>query len=360
MNSLSLFPQEETHMFYVGVDLHKKTISVCLVDRERNVLERKRLFCAEPERIKEFFVMWRLQHGPFELTVEATASYEWFLELVEPLAERVVLAHPGKLRVIAESTRKSDKLDAQVLAEFLALDMIPEAYRPTPRQREHRVLVRHRQRIQKQITAAKNTIRRILSNSNQDLGSLFTKAGREYLRTVELSRADRFAVDQLCDQLQLLAVQLKQADQELAAFAAEGSDRETEDRQLLQSIPGVGTVTSDVVLAELGDTRRFPCAKKVIAYSGLAPGQRESAGKRKDLHIEKTGPRLLRWSLVEAAWRLVHRDPYWKSVFERIARHTGRKKKAIVAIARRLLGLMYALLKSRQAYRGPWELTEAA
>jgi transposase len=347
-------------MNFVGVDLHKKTITVCIVDRERRVLERKRLFCDQPERIKEFFTMWRLRQGPFEVTVEATASYEWFLELVEPLAERVVLAHPGKLRVIAESTRKSDKLDAQVLAEFLALDMIPQAYRPTPRQREHRVLVRHRQRIQKHITAAKNTIRRILSHSNQDVAGLFTRAGREYLRTVELSRADRFAVDQLCDQLNLLAVQLKAVDRQLAAFAVEASEREAEDRTLLCSIPGVGTVTTDVVLAEVGDVRRFPNAKKVIAYSGLAPGQRESAGKRKDLHIEKTGPRLLRWSLVEAAWRLVRHDPYWRSVFERIARHTGRKKKAIVAIARRLLGLMYALLKSRQTYRGPWELTAAA
>jgi len=63
--------------------------------------------------------------------VEATASYEWFLRLVESSADRVVLAHPNKLRVIAESTRKSDKLDAQVLAEFLALDMISEAWRPT-------------------------------------------------------------------------------------------------------------------------------------------------------------------------------------------------------------------------------------
>lgn len=347
-------------MFFVGVDLHKKTISICIVDRGRTVRERRRLYCSEPEVIREFLLMWRLRHGPFQLVVEATASYEWFLELVEPLAERVLLAHPGKLRVIAESTRKSDKLDAQVLAEFLALDMIPEAYRPTPRQREHRVLVRHRQRVQKQITAAKNAARRILAHSNQDFGGLFTRAGRERLRTLPLSRADRFTVDQLCDQLDRLAVALKSVDAELAGFAAEGSERELEDRELLRSIPGVGTVTIDVVLCELGDVRRFCSAKKVVAYSGLAPGQRESAGKRKDLHIEKTGPRLLRWTLVEAAWRLVRGEPYWAAVFERIARHTGRRKKAIVAVARRLLSVMYAVLKSRQPYCSPWREAAAA
>lgn len=70
------------------------------------------------------------------------------------MAERAVLAHPKKLRIIAESTRKSDRLDAQVLAEFLALDMIPVSYRPTPRQREHQVLVRQRIGIQRRITSA--------------------------------------------------------------------------------------------------------------------------------------------------------------------------------------------------------------
>jgi hypothetical protein len=81
---------------------------------------------------------------PFQLVVESTSCYEWFVELAEPLADRVVLAHPRKLRVIAESTRKTDRLDAQVLAEFLALGMIPEAHRAPPRLREHRTLVRHR------------------------------------------------------------------------------------------------------------------------------------------------------------------------------------------------------------------------
>jgi transposase len=78
------------------------------------------------------------------VVVEATASYVWFVELVEPWAEKVVLADPKKLRVIAESTKKTDRLDAQVLTEFLVLDMIPESYQPTPWLRQHRALVRHR------------------------------------------------------------------------------------------------------------------------------------------------------------------------------------------------------------------------
>src|SRR5262245_28448796 len=127
-------------MISVGIDLHKKTITLCAVNQERKVLQRQTLACADPVKIRAWFASL----SPFQAVIEATASYEWLWELLEPLAQRLVLAHPQKLRVIAESTRKSDRLDAQVLAEFLALGMIPEAYRPTPRQRQHRARVRPR------------------------------------------------------------------------------------------------------------------------------------------------------------------------------------------------------------------------
>jgi transposase len=130
-------------MFFIGVDLHKRTLSVCVMVQEgaqRQVVARQTLATASPQSLVEFLGHWT----PFQLVVEASASHEWFVQLVEPLADRVLLAHPGKLRVVAESTRKTDKLDVQVLAEFLALGMIPEAHRPSPRVREHRGLVRQR------------------------------------------------------------------------------------------------------------------------------------------------------------------------------------------------------------------------
>src|SRR3979411_648681 len=118
-------------MFFVGIDLHKKTISLCVVNQERQVLQRRLLHCCQPDKIREVFA----ELGPFQAGVGARGRYERLWQLLAPLAERLLLAHPKKLRIIAESTRKSDRLDAQVLAEFLALDMIPQAYRPTPRPR---------------------------------------------------------------------------------------------------------------------------------------------------------------------------------------------------------------------------------
>lgn len=117
--------------------MHKRLVVACVVevqDGKRVVVERGRWLNQDTAGMKGFL---RAQ-VPFQLVVESTSYYEWFVELAEPLADRVVLAHPRKLRVIAESTRKRDRLDAQVLAEFLALGMIPEAHRAPPRLREHR------------------------------------------------------------------------------------------------------------------------------------------------------------------------------------------------------------------------------
>jgi transposase len=318
---------------------------MAVVDASRNLLHRRRFSNLDTEGMKVFLKSLKR----CQLTVEATASYEWFVGLAEPIVKRIVLAHPGKLRIIAQSTRKSDNLDARVLAEMLALDQIPASYRPTPRQREHRMYVRHRQYLQRKITAIRNKMRRLLSNHNQDRADLFTRQGIAYMTSLDLPAADRFCLEQLRDQWMSYRMQLKQANDRLKEFAAEGGEEEQKDRELLQTIPGVGIVTTDVVLSELADWQRFSSLKKATAYAGIAPGQRESAGKRKALHIEKAGSALLRWALVQSAWQLARRSPYWWTVYKNLKERTGSKK-AIIAVARRLLGVCYSVLKHRQPY----------
>jgi transposase len=319
-----------------------------VVNKERKPLEQRKMPCLDEEALRTYFAA----QPPFQLTVEATASYEWFVKLVEPWADRIVLAHPKKLRIIAESTRKSDKIDARVLAEFLALDMIPESYRPTPRQREHRVLVRQRVHVQRRIASVKNKIRRILSNYNADVQNLFTRQGFEYLAGVEVSAADRFVLDQLTEHYDLFQKHKAAAQTRLRKFAASAPPAEAEARAVLASIPGVGPLTVNVVLSELGDIRRFRSQKEVAAYAGLVPSRRESAGKVKQGGITKEGSRLLRWILVEAAWRLTSKTRRWSRPYDRLAARKG-KKRAIVAIARRLLCVMTSMLQSGQAYYWP-------
>ena len=337
-------------MKYVGVDLHKKSITLCVMVKvrgQRKVVARRTLACSQPEQIRAFFASL----GKFQLVVEATASYEWFFRLVEDIADRLVLAHPKKLRIIAESKHKSDKIDARVLAEFLALDMIPEAYRPSPRVREHRVLVRHRCSLQGKITSVKCKLRQKLAQYNADIADLFTQKGRAYLAELKVSAADRFEIEALCQQLELFQEQMKQVDRKLKEFAAKGPAHEREAREVLETIPQIGPVTIDVVLSEVGDWRRFRNAKQVVAYAGLDPGSRRSDKKRYDLHITREGSPRLRWALVEAAWRVVNHLRRWGWIYEKIKRNTGSAKKAIVAVARRLLCVMFAMLRTGQRYR---------
>jgi transposase len=331
---------------YVGIDLHKKTIVLCVMNQGRKVTHRRTFACGETAAIRDFFAALR----PFRAVVEATASYEWLVALIEPLADKVLLAHPGKLRVIAESDKKTDKHDAFVLAEYLALGKIPEAFRPSPRQREHRALVRHRQGLKHSTTALKNRMRRIASDYNADRKDLFTAEGWAALQAVSLRDADRFVLGQLHDQWEHLEGQLRALARRLKAFAAAAPPREAEARAKLATVPGVGPVTTDVIVSELGDVRRFHSAKAVCKYAGLVPAVRQTGGKKsKDLPITKTGSPLLRWALVEAAWRVTRQSAAWGRTYERIKTRAGGKK-AIVAVARRLLCVLYAMLRDGTNY----------
>jgi transposase len=337
-------------MLYVGVDLHKQVIKLCVIQivrGKREIVARRKFACRETQGIRAFFEELKC----FQVVVEATAAYEWFFLLIEDLADRLVLAHPKKLRVIAESTRKTDKIDAEVLAVFLALDMIPEAYRPSPRIRQYRVLVRHRRWISRRITAAKAKIRNKMAQYNADIAELFTRRGKIYLAELALGASDRFETDALWEQLQLLNRQLREVDVELAKFSETAPLAEQEARAILASIPLIGPVTIDVVLSELGEWRRFRGAKAVVDFAGLSPGVRQSAGRCHELSITKEGSRLLRWAMIQAAWRLAIRSPRWNRLYLRLQQNTGSKKKAIVGVARQLLCVMFSLLQSGQTYR---------
>jgi transposase len=344
-------------MKYVGVDLHKQLIVLCVVELQagrRKVVARRSLRCGDVAAIHEFLSAL----GPFQIAWESTAAYEWFAELAEPLAERMVLVHPRKMRIIAESRRKTDKLDAQILAEFLAADELPQAWRPTPRVRQHRTLVRQRDRLVRRMTSVKNRLRNLLARYNADKPRLFNRALSEYVAGLPLNAADRFVVRQLLAELAYFEEQRQEADRHLAQFAGQAPVAEQEIRKLLDTIPGMGPVTIDVVLAEIGDIRRFRSQAQVVSFAGLDPGVRASAGRSHELGISKQGSRLLRWAMIELAWRLESKTRRWGFLYENLKRRCGPKK-AIVAVARRILCVIVSMWKSGRAYRVASEVLAA-
>jgi transposase len=335
-------------MKYVGVDLHKQLIVLCVVVVEngvRRVETRRRFVCRDVAEVERFF----RELGPFEVAVEATSNYEWLLERVEPWASRIVLVHPRRMRIIAESRRKTDRLDAQILAEFLAAGELPEAWRPTPRVREHRALVRQWDYLRRRSSGWKCRLRNTLAHYNADIPGLFSVAGREHLQQVALSKADRFVADQVLEAWEQGQTQRRALQAELRKFAAQAPVAEQEARAVLESMPCVGQVTTEVVLSELGDVRRFRSQAAVVQYAGLAPGIRESAGHRKSLGITKEGSPILRWTMIQLAWRLVNKCRRWGFLYESLKGRCGSKK-AIVAVARRVLVVLYSMLRQGQRY----------
>jgi transposase len=167
---------------------------------------------------------------------------------------------------------------------------------------------------------------------------------------LKLRPAEQFRLEQLITSLRTLEEQLVATEQELAKFRSKAPQQEKKNHKILRSIPGVGSVIADIVLSTMGDIRRFSSIRKATGYSGLVPGVRQSDKKRKELQIAKEGPRILRWALVEATWTAIRCSRYWREQYDRIAKRRG-KKKAAVAIARRMLGVMYTLLKEQTTYR---------
>jgi transposase len=260
------------------------------------------------------------------------------------------------MRVIAESTKKTDRLDAQTLAEFLALGLIPRAYRPNARQRAHRTLVRHRVKCQQRVSRLKCKIRHLAATYNADHAQLLQADQLEQLRQrSDLSATDRFILEEYLEEYAHALTRLQAAQAELKRFAAQGAPLEQAQRALLQSAPGVGAVVSEVVLAELADVERFPSLKDATAYAGLVPGQRQSDEKTRDLGITRKGSALLRWAMVEAAWVAVTHSSRWRGVYEGLKRRR-QSKRAIIAVARRLLAVLVSMLKNGTEYR--WSVAE--
>jgi len=165
-----------------------------------------------------------------------------------------------------------------------------------------------------------------------------------------LSQSEQFRLEELFGTLDAIEEQIVRATKALSEFRKSAPDQDRKTHAIVKSVPGVGDLIADIVISSLGDVNRFRNVSKCTAYAGVVPGFRESDARRHDLGITKEGPRILRWALVQAAWRAIQFSPYWRGQFENVAARRGRKK-AIVAVARRLLAVIYALVKKGVPYQ---------
>lgn len=330
-------------MLYVGLDVHSRQSSLCILNSSGGMVNRIQLKgprSAVVDRLRQL-------DEPFSLCYEASCGYGHLYEQVRPLARHVVVAHPGKLRLIYRSKRKNDRFDCEKLAKLLLLDMVPPVHVPHVDVRSWRSLIILRQRVMAQVVRAKNQIRAVL-RENDLAGAkwLWSKKKLAWLESLELHPVARLRLDLAVEEFKSLDQKIKRLEAELQKYA----DRHPAVR-LLMTIPGVGIRTAETFVAWVDDITRFRRTRQLGAYFGLVPCQDASADKNRLGHITRDGPSVMRKLICEAAWTATKKCPAFKRYFERItAAKPERRKIAIVATAHRMIRVMGAMMRTGTAY----------
>lgn len=265
--------------------------------------------------------------------------------------------------------RKTDRDDALKLARLARLGELPQppVHVPSPQRRQWRRLIVHRRSVVNRRTKSRNAIRSIYHQQGLQLArgnKQWTKAGLAQLhadaRPLQDCAIDDLWRGRLHVELTLMAAvdaQLKLVDARLDELA------KTESRiALLQSVRGVGPRLSEAVALHIGeDPRRFKTGEQVANFAGLVPKQLASGETTRLGHITGRGPALLRSLLVESAWMVWRLNDWAQHFVQKVSRGgTGRRKLAIVALARKLLILLWGMLKSNRPFRAPRPRTPTA
>ena len=331
---------------FIGMDVHKSFLVIAAVDQQQAILLR-------PRRVPTAQLgEWAVTHlQASDVVVLEACSLAWTLyDQLAPLVSQVVVVHAGHVKLIASSLIKTDKRDALVLARLLAANLISGVWVPPQSVRELRALISQRMQLVKQRRAAKSRLRALLLRHliTPPAGDIGAPSLRSWWQKVELNRASRLVAEQNLATLDHLVASIRQVEEELARLSV--SQAWCAQVTCLVQLPGVGMISAMTVLSAIGDIERFATPKKLVGYAGLGVRIHQSGETEYSGGITKSGRQELRTTLVEAAWIVVQHSDYWQAIFEAIAKRRGRAR-AIVAVARKLLVLMWHLLSKGEADR---------
>ena len=327
---------------YLGIDVHKRYAQVAVMDETGEIVEEVRGKNANLDDLAQ-------RYAGAKAAIEATSNY---YHIHDTLSEHldVTVAHPKKLNQIADTDKKTDRVDAKELARMVRLNSVPESYVPTDEVREARALVRGRQTLVENRTKYANKIHGLLSDHGitEDVKPLSVE-GREFLRELSLPTPWDTLLASYLELIETLTEEIQKLEETIEERA--GSLKET---QLLMTIPGVSYFTALTIYAEVGDIDRFDRDKEVVSYVGLNPVIRESGDSRIEGSISKRGSGRVRWLLVQAANTAVHtsNDEYLSRFYDRLASRKNSQK-AIVATARKMLVSIYHMLDRGEVYDPP-------
>lgn len=333
-------------MFYVGLDVHSQSSTWCVLNADGKELSVQTMKGDPHDLIAR---LRRDLPRPFRIVYEASTGYGFLHDQLARFAQRVLVAHPKRLRAIWRSKQKNDRADARQLAVLLFLDQVPTIHVPTLDVRTWRGLIESRGALIHQRTGVKCRIRALLRNHGiRAIKSLFSQSGCRWLRELAVPNAAIHA--QLAAELTLLEclqAQVLAVTRQLDEIA-----KRHPQVALLMTIPGVGPRTAEAVVAYIDNPERFGRNKAIGAYFGMVPSQYASAGQNHLGHITREGPAIVRKLIAEAAWQGIRRDQQIRRVFERFKHgRKDRHKRALVATGHYLLRVMLAMLKSGECWR---------
>jgi transposase len=325
------------------MDIHKNYSSVAVTDERGELVERRRVNHRHREELTGYFNQFPLKT---QVVMEATCGWAWLSEVLQDLGLEVKLANPSKVKIIAESQIKTDKVDALVLAQLLRTNFLPESYLAPKEQREARDLLRYRISLVYLRSGVKNRVHALLTRlgTYHSYSDLFGKKGRRFLSSLELPPIYRQALDGYLCLIDTTNKLIGEVEVEIRMVV-----KESPDGRLLLSLPGVGFILAYLILVEIGDINRFSSYKKLCSYAGLAPSVYQSGAKSYHGHISKKCNRYLQWGMVEAAQKAKVIDPFLRRKAERIERKKGASV-ATAAVAHHLLIIVYHLLKEQREY----------
>ena len=344
-------------MYFIGVDHHKQA-SVMTVLAEDGVEVKTGRMLNLRAKVEAFLSGFR----PFTAVVEAGRASYVMADLLRELGGEVKIANPSEVKAIAHARIKTDKRDSRTLAHLLRAGLIPEVYqRNVWNRRAQRVMRQRAFWVWKQ-TELKNKIRALLAQQKEEIrvwiekidSAMFGPKGLALVAGLPLEGRDKEILDDLLEAFQQTQAHIRKSDGLVRALYGE-----SEEARRIDTIPGFGTTLSVLVAVEIADIDRFPRVEELHAYAGVIPSTHSSGERTYHGRITKQGSGWLRWALVEAVQPATRRDLGLKVLYNRLAKRKGPNVAKIV-VARRLLTIIYRVLKEKREYIEDMNLKSAA
>lgn len=331
---------------FIGVDVHKNTYTFVVL-HEKEVL-KKATIEAKPELLCKFIKDHFTGAKVYTAYEAGFSGFHLHRYLVGNGLNNIVV-HPASIEVSSRDRVKTDKRDAMKIAIQLQSGRLKSVLIPDEEREGYRAITRlrakfgeHKKRIGNQIKSLLFQHGVIGANDNRKI----CKTWLESIITLDLNEDVMFSLQFMKNQWIIFDTQINAIEKRLA----EQSKKDTVLDIIYSSFPGVGLYISRIIANELGDMSQFSNQKKLFSFTGLTPCEHSSGDHKRQGHISRQGRPVLRKVLIQAAWTAVGNDEYFKNKYQDLSNRIGSKKKAIVAIARIMVGMMRACVKSGSMY----------